>query len=168
LALSYKEIAEIIKIIDASNCEELILDLPNAKIVVRRSSARGYDPVPGQDAPGVASGAGAPGAVAHQAQAAAAAPSSPPASPPTVPRSDSKIEVRSPMVGTFYRTPAPNAPAFVEVGSMVKAGDPICLIEVMKLFTTLTAQHEGRVAEILVGHGEGVQYDQVLFVIEAA
>jgi acetyl-CoA carboxylase biotin carboxyl carrier protein len=74
----------------------------------------------------------------------------------------------SPMVGTFYRTPAPNAPAFVEVGAMVKVGDPICLIEVMKLFTTMTAEHEGRIAEILVGHGEGVQYDQVLFVIEAA
>jgi acetyl-CoA carboxylase biotin carboxyl carrier protein len=162
LALSYKEIAEIIKIIDASNCEELILDLPDAKIVVRRSSTRG------EPAPAPAS----PGAVAPQTQAPAAppaaAPAASPASIPSAPRSDGKIEVRSPMVGTFYRTPAPNAPAFVEVGAMVKVGDPICLIEVMKLFTTMTAEHEGRIAEILVGHGEGVQYDQVLFVIEAA
>ncbi|HUE46007.1 MAG TPA: acetyl-CoA carboxylase biotin carboxyl carrier protein [Aestuariivirgaceae bacterium] len=156
--MSYKEIAEIIKIIDASNCEELILDLPDAKIVVRRSSTRG-DPAPAPVAPGV---------VAPQTQAPAAPPAASPASTPTAPCSDDKIEVRSPMVGTFYRTPAPNAPAFVEVGSMVKAGDPMCLIEVMKLFTTLTAEQEGRIAEILVGHGEGVQYDQVLFVIEAA
>ena len=155
MALSYKEIAEIIKIIDASNCEELILELPDARIVVRRSSTSGK--------PALA----APGAVAPQVQPPAA-PTAAPASPPTAPRSDGKIEVRSPMVGTFYRTPAPNAPAFVEVGSMVRAGDPICLIEVMKLFTTMTAEHEGRIAEILVGHGEGVQYDQVLFVIEAA
>ena len=158
MALSYKEIAEIIKIIDASNCEELILDLPDAKIVVRRSSTRGEP----------AAAPAAPGAVAPQVQAPAAPSAAAPASTSAAPRSDGKIEVRSPMVGTFYRTPAPNAPAFVEVGSMVKVGDPICLIEVMKLFTTMTAEHEGRVAEILVGHGEGVQYDQVLFVIEAA
>ncbi|HUH01951.1 MAG TPA: acetyl-CoA carboxylase biotin carboxyl carrier protein [Kofleriaceae bacterium] len=151
--MSYKEIAEIIKIIDASNCEELILDLPDARIVVRRSSTRG-EPAAAPAAP--------------QVQAPAAPQAASPASTPTAPRSDGKIEVRSPMVGTFYLTPAPNAPAFVEVGSMVKAGDPICLIEVMKLFTTMTAEHEGRIAEILVGHGEGVQYDQVLFVIEAA
>lgn len=157
MALSFKEIAEIIKIIDASNCEELILDLPDAKIVVRRSSTLG-EPAP---APA------APRAVAPQVQAPAAPPDASADSRPTAPRSDGKFEVRSPMVGTFYRTPAPNAPAFVEVGSMVKVGDPICLIEVMKLFTTLTAEHEGRIAEILVGHGEGVQYDQVLFVIEA-
>jgi acetyl-CoA carboxylase biotin carboxyl carrier protein len=159
LALSYKEIAEIIKIIDASNCEELILELPDARIVVRRSSTRGE--------PALAPAA--PGAVAPQVQAPPAAPpAASPGSSPTAPRGDGKVEVKSPMVGTFYRTPAPNAPAFVEVGSMVKVGDPICLIEVMKLFTTLTAEHEGRIAEILVGHGEGVQYDQVLFVIEAA
>lgn len=160
MALSYKEIAEIIKIIDASNCEELILELPDARIVVRRSSDRG-EPAPA-----------AQRAVASQPQAAAvvptAAPAAAPGSSPATPRSDGKVEVRSPMVGTFYRTPAPNAPPFVEVGSMVKVGDPICLIEVMKLFTTLTAEHEGRIAEILVGHGEGVQYDQVLFVIETA
>jgi acetyl-CoA carboxylase biotin carboxyl carrier protein len=162
LALSYKEIAEIIRIIDASSCEELILELPDARIVVRRSSARG-EPAPAPAAPGTV----APGAVAP-VQAPAAPSAAAPESPPTAPRSDGKIEVRSPMVGTFYRTPAPNAPAFVEVGSIVKPGDPICLIEVMKLFTTLTAEHEGRIAEILVGHGEGVQYDQVLFVIEAA
>lgn len=160
MGLSYKEIAEIIKIIDASNCEELILELADARIVVRRSSTRGEG--------AVAPGAVAPGAVAPQVQAPATQPASAPTSTPTAPRSDGKIEVRSPMVGTFYRTPAPNTPAFVEVGSMVKPGDPICLIEVMKLFTTLTAEHEGRVAEILVGHGDGVQYDQVLFVIEAA
>lgn len=161
MALSYKEIAEIIKIIDASNCEELILEFPDAKIVVRRSSA--------SQAP--AAGAGA--APTGQGQA----PAAPQAIPQTVPeaapasgapRSDGKIEVKSPMVGTFYRTPSPDAPAFVDVGSVVRPGDPICLIEVMKLFTTLTAEHEGRIAEILVDHGEGVQYGQVLFLIEPA
>jgi acetyl-CoA carboxylase biotin carboxyl carrier protein len=156
VALSYKEIAEIIKIIDASNCEELIVELPDAKIVVRRGSRAGESARASVALPGQGQIPGTPPA-APQAKAAAGAP-----------RSDGKIEVRSPMVGTFYRTPAPNAPAFVEVGSTVKPGDPICLIEVMKLFTTLTAEHEGRIADILVGHGEGVQYDQVLFLIEPA
>ena len=76
--------------------------------------------------------------------------------------------VRSPMVGTFYRAPSPNDPPFVEVGTKVKRGDPLCLIEVMKLFTTITADQDGCIAHVLPGNGDLVEFDQLLFVIEPA
>ena len=72
------------------------------------------------------------------------------------------------MVGTFYRAPSPDAPPFVEIGSLVRKGQPICLIEVMKLFTTINTEHDGRVVEIGVESGELVEFGQTLFVIEPA
>ena len=78
------------------------------------------------------------------------------------------IEVRAPMVGTFYRGPSPEAPPFVEPGKVVAEGDPLCLIEVMKLFTTVTAEAAGRVVEICAENAAMVEYGQALFVIEPA
>jgi acetyl-CoA carboxylase biotin carboxyl carrier protein len=72
------------------------------------------------------------------------------------------------MVGTFYRAPSPGAKAFVEIGSSVRKGDPLCLIEVMKLFTTIISEHDGRVAQIGAENGELVEYGRMLFVIEPA
>ena len=70
------------------------------------------------------------------------------------------------MVGTFYRAPSPDAPPFVEVGTVVKAGQPLCLIEVMKLFTTINSEIGGRIAQIGADNGELVEYGRTLFVIE--
>jgi acetyl-CoA carboxylase biotin carboxyl carrier protein len=79
---------------------------------------------------------------------------------------DSKAVVRSPMVGTFYRAPSPKDPPFVEIGSIVRMGDPLCVIEVMKLFTTISADREGKIASIFPGNAELVEFDQPLFEIE--
>lgn len=76
--------------------------------------------------------------------------------------------VSAPMVGTFYRSPAPGAPPFVEVGSKVTKGDPICIIEVMKLFTTIHAEWSGTVTEIGAENASLVEYGQMLFVIVPA
>jgi biotin carboxyl carrier protein len=70
------------------------------------------------------------------------------------------------MVGTFYRRPAPQEPAYVEMGDTVRQGDPICIIEVMKLFTTIEAPVAGRIVEIGAENEDLVQLDQVLFVID--
>lgn len=70
------------------------------------------------------------------------------------------------MVGIFYRAPSPDAPPFVEVGSSVDSGQPICVIEVMKLFTTINADRAGRIVEIGANDGELVEYGRTLFVIE--
>lgn len=74
-------------------------------------------------------------------------------------------QVKAPMVGTFYRAPNPSAPAFVEVGQTVKEGDPICIIEAMKLLNEIEADKSGVIKEILVENGEPVEYGQPLFVI---
>jgi biotin carboxyl carrier protein len=72
------------------------------------------------------------------------------------------------MVGTFYRAPSPDAPPFVEVGSIVSKGQPLCLIEVMKLFTTIYAERDGRVAYIGAENGAFVEFGQALFVFDPA
>ncbi|MGB6007076.1 acetyl-CoA carboxylase biotin carboxyl carrier protein, partial [Castellaniella sp.] len=74
-------------------------------------------------------------------------------------------QVKAPMVGTFYRSPNPNSPAFVEVGQTVKEGDPLCIIEAMKLLNEIEADKSGVIKEILVENGEPVEYGQPLFII---
>lgn len=83
-----------------------------------------------------------------------------------VEHSGNMVEIKSPMVGTFYRAPAPDAPPFVEVGSRVRPGQTLCIIEAMKLMNEITSDVAGRVAEILVENGHPVEYGQVLFKIE--
>ncbi|MER1941049.1 MULTISPECIES: acetyl-CoA carboxylase biotin carboxyl carrier protein [unclassified Castellaniella] len=74
-------------------------------------------------------------------------------------------QVKAPMVGTFYRAPNPNSPAFVEVGQSVKEGEPLCIIEAMKLLNEIEADKSGVIKEILVENGEPVEYGQPLFII---
>lgn len=74
-------------------------------------------------------------------------------------------QVKAPMVGTFYRSPNPNSPPFVEIGQSVKEGEPLCIIEAMKLLNEIEADKSGVVKEILVDNGEPVEYGQPLFVI---
>jgi acetyl-CoA carboxylase biotin carboxyl carrier protein len=85
---------------------------------------------------------------------------------PKVEAAAGQIEVAAPMVGTFYRAPTPDAPPFVEVGSVVSPGQPLCLIEVMKLFTTINSEVAGRIVQIGAENGELVEYGRTLFVIE--
>ena len=79
---------------------------------------------------------------------------------------DGGVEVESPMVGTFYRAPAPDAPPYVEVGDRVSKGQTLCILEAMKLMNELEAEVSGTVKEICIGNGEPVEYGQVLFRID--
>ncbi len=74
--------------------------------------------------------------------------------------------VKSPMVGTFYRSPSPGAPSFIELGQSVKPGDTLCIIEAMKLLNEIEAEVGGTVKQILVENGQPVEYGQPLFIIE--
>jgi acetyl-CoA carboxylase biotin carboxyl carrier protein len=76
------------------------------------------------------------------------------------------VAIKAPMLGTFYRTPKPGAPPFVEVGAMVGKDDPVGIIEVMKLFNTVKAGVQGRVAQICAEQGQLVEYQQILFLVE--
>ncbi len=157
MSLTYDEIAEIIKLIDSSSCDELVVETGDIKLVVRRNGASA-----GAAAEYVERGS-APVAVS------AAAPRKARAAAPKVAAADAaagQIEVAAPMVGTFYRAPSPDARAFVDVGDVVGVGDPLCLIEVMKLFTTINAEVAGRIVQIGAENGELVEYGRTLFVIE--
>ncbi|WP_455914444.1 acetyl-CoA carboxylase biotin carboxyl carrier protein [Pseudomonas syringae] len=106
----------------------------------------------------------APAPVAAPAPAPAAAPVAAAAEVPSAPKLNGTV-VKSPMVGTFYRTPAPGSPAFVEVGKTVKKGDTICIVEAMKMMNHIEAEVSGTIESILVENGQPVEYDQPLFTI---
>jgi acetyl-CoA carboxylase biotin carboxyl carrier protein len=78
------------------------------------------------------------------------------------------VDVTSPFVGTFYRSPSPDAPSFVEVGSVVRAGQTLCIIEAMKLMNEIEAEHSGTITEILSQNGKAVEFGQKLFRIKKA
>lgn len=159
MTLRYKKIGKIIRLIDSSSCDEIMLETQEIKLFVRR---RGADNSSTHEvaAPRLTLQTAA-------AQAAAATPAVLPT--PKVPQSMPAARgerIVLPMVGTFYRAPSPDAPPFVEVGSKVKAGDPLCLIEVMKLFTTVHAEFGGTVREIGVENAQQIELGQVVFVID--
>lgn len=103
--------------------------------------------------------------VAYAQQAPAAAPAAPVAAAPAEPAAPVGHTVKAPMVGTFYRAPNPGASPFVEIGQAVKEGEPLCIIEAMKLLNEIEADKSGVIKEILVENGEPVEYGQPLFVI---
>jgi acetyl-CoA carboxylase biotin carboxyl carrier protein len=166
VALSYDEIAEILKIIDGSSCDEVIIDTADMKLVVRRNSAGAAHVVQADDAPVIASHPPAPPPPATASVMPSSTSTQPSPSATTVAKAPHQAEVVAPMVGTFYRAPAPDAPPFVEIGSMVHKGQPLCLIEVMKLFTTIASDYDGRVVQIAAENAELVEYGRTLFVIE--
>ncbi len=140
-------------------CEEFILETAELKLVIRRRGAA--EATDRRDRL-------AESGVSERHGEARASSTVDMGSAPPPPQAAAGTEIRSPMVGTFYRAPSPDAPAFVEIGTKVAAGDPLCMIEVMKLFTTIYAETDGIVVEICALDGEAVEYGRVLFVIEEA
>ena len=98
--------------------------------------------------------------------AAPAAPAAAPEAPAAAPEEVAGHKIRSPMVGTFYRSPSPEAKAFVEVGQTVKVGDALCIVEAMKMMNRIEADKAGVVKAILVNDGEPVEFDEPLIIIE--
>jgi acetyl-CoA carboxylase biotin carboxyl carrier protein len=164
MTLSFKEVAEIVKIIDASSCEEVELESEGTRLVVRRGGGKDTSMAP----------AGLPVSAAtpqqHSPQQVNSTLNSSPSAPTSrnVPAAQTGgVTVNSPMVGTFYRRPSPEDEPFTEIGIRVSAGDPMCMIEVMKLFTTIEASTSGVVESILAEDGKLVEFNQPLFVIRA-
>lgn len=157
MTLRYDEIVDILKIIDSSSCDEFIVETGDVKLVVRRNGATGHAAVTGER-PALFPAAAAPPQPAKRETREA---------PAATATAAGQCEVAAPMVGTFYRAPSPDAPPFVDIGSVVRAGQPLCIIEVMKLFTTINADVAGRVAQIGAENGELVEFGRTLFVIEA-
>lgn len=173
--LSYEDVRNILKIIDGSSLEELHIEIGDFKLIVRKKGAGASSenpPVtvsehvkeavrPTEPIPVWPEGGAESGVVAEAKQVAAAS-----RERPSQPAPQGGHEVKAPMLGTFYRAPAPGAPPFVEVGSLVTEDDTVCIIEVMKLMNSIKAGCRGRVVEICVENGALVEFGQTLMVIE--
>jgi acetyl-CoA carboxylase biotin carboxyl carrier protein len=105
---------------------------------------------------------------AEQAGAAAAHAARAPAAAPESADGADEVDVTSPFVGTFYRSPSPDTPSFVEVGSVVRVGQTLCIIEAMKLMNEIESECAGTVSEIFAQNGKSVEYGQKLFRIKRA
>ncbi|MXV16970.1 acetyl-CoA carboxylase biotin carboxyl carrier protein [Hufsiella ginkgonis] len=154
--MDIKQIQELIKFVSKSGVNEVAIEQENFKITIKTNQAPTYVQ------------ATVPQAPAYHAPAPATAPASPAAAAPaaTAEEPTNLVTLKSPMIGTFYRSSGPDKPLFVNVGDEVKAGDVVCIIEAMKLFNEIEAEFSGRVVKVLVDNASPVEYDQPLFLIE--
>jgi acetyl-CoA carboxylase biotin carboxyl carrier protein len=157
-----EDIEALVEVFDGSDWNELRVTMGGLDIFLSKDgSARHRSPGPPAPAPATP----VPAATVHVAAApAAAAPAGDKPKAAAIP--DGRTAIRAPNLGTFYKSPKPGAPAFVEVGQKVGPETEICIIEVMKLFTTVRAGQSGVVREVLVADGQMVEFDQPLFLIE--
>ncbi|WP_295118762.1 acetyl-CoA carboxylase biotin carboxyl carrier protein [uncultured Chitinophaga sp.] len=157
--MDFKQIQELIKMVNKSNISELSIEQDKFKITIKQKDAEGQI---------VAVPAMAPvQAYAQPVAQVAATPQAPAAGTPAVaPVKDNLITIKSPMIGTFYRSAGPDKPPFVNVGDDVSAGKVVCIIEAMKLFNEIESEVSGKIVKILVDDASPVEYDQPLFLVE--
>jgi acetyl-CoA carboxylase biotin carboxyl carrier protein len=161
--MDFKQIQELIKLVNKSNLSELTIEEKDFKVTIKQK-----DEIIQQT---VISGQfqQAPQAVAPapvQAALPATAPAAPAATVPAADDSSKYITIKSPMIGTFYRKPAPDKPLFVEVGTEVTPGKVVCIIEAMKLFNEIESEVKGKIVKVLVEDQSPVEYDQPLFLVD--
>ena len=161
--MSTQDIQQLIGFISQSGLDEVNIETTDLKISVKRygqmlSAAPVALPVPAVSSPALSTLSAQPVAATSTQEAAATA----------VPKVDTSnyITIKSPMIGTFYRSANPESPMFVEVGDSVTEGKVVCIIEAMKLFNEIESEVSGRVVKILVGNATPVEYDQPLFLVE--
>ncbi len=159
--MDLKEIQALIKFVSKSGAQEVSLETEDFKINIKTASGAAEQPTIIQ-------------AVAPQAAMPVAAASTTPAAPvaPEVAAAEEDddngnyIEVKSPMIGTLYRSPSPEQDAFVKVGSEIKPGDVLCIVEAMKLFNEIESEVSGKIVKVLVDDQSPIEYDQPLFLVD--
>jgi len=158
--MDIKEIQNLIKFVAKSGASEVKLETGDVKITIRTGAADStaettyVQQIPMAQAP-VAPVAAAP-----------VAPATPVAEAAPVDENAKYITVKSPIIGTFYRKPSPDKPNFVEVGSSIKQGDVLCVIEAMKLFNDIESEVSGKIVKVLVDDSSPVEFDQPLFLVD--
>lgn len=158
--MDFKQIQELIKMVNKSNIGEVSIEQKDFKITVKQKEDQVTQVVataPMQAAP-----------TPIVAAPAVSAPEAPADKPKAAAPTDNLITIKSPMIGTFYRKSSPDKPNFVEVGSDVAPGSVVCIIEAMKLFNEIESEVKGRIVKVLVEDASPVEYDQPLFLVEPA
>lgn len=176
--MTFKEIQELLRLISKSDLTEFKLKDGEFELSIR---TRYYEkakypvsyvapPAPAMPEMPIASPVAAPqatapkpAATAEAAPPAAAAPAAPAASEAD---GGNYVAIKSPMVGTFYRSPSPDKPAFIKVGDRIEVGAVVCVVEAMKLFNEIESEVSGRVVKVMVEDAHPIEYDQVLFLID--
>lgn len=147
-------VKKLVKLLSESAVDEIEIEEDGKKIRVAKNAAPSpYLSAMPLSAPGTAAPAALPGALPESPAAAA-------------PAAKHLHEIKSPIVGTFYRAPAPDAAPFVQVGSVIQPGTVLCIVEAMKLMNEIEGDVAGTVAKVMVENGQPVEYDQTLFLVE--
>ena len=149
--MNLKELKELIALMNEHQLVEIELEREGMKIRLRKGGA-------GVVTDGVSIERIVPAVVAPQGPAAAG--------PAEAAPKPAGTEIKSPMVGTFYRAPAPEAPPFVEVGQQIEVGQVLCIVEAMKLMNEIKSEMRGRILQIPVENAQPIEFGQVLFVVE--
>ena len=168
------EIQDLIKFVARAGVTEVEIEQKEFKITIKSEMPKGKgkaaEPVvqtiqvPAA-MPQAMVAAPAPVAAAPVAPVAPAAPDAPAAAPAEEAPSN-LVEIKSPMIGTFYRRPSPDKDVFVEVGDQIKAGDTVCVVEAMKLFNEIESEIQGKIVKVLVEDNSPIEYDQPLFLVD--
>jgi len=159
--MNLKEIQNLIKFVSKSGVSEVKLETNEFKIVIKNTPDIKVTSMPAAEIIPAVPPVSQPAAVPPPAPAKSETP------PTEEPVDESKyVTINAPIIGTFYRRPAPDKPPFVEVGDVVKPGDVVCLIEAMKLFNEIESEIHGRIVKVLVEDATPVEYDQPLFLVE--
>jgi acetyl-CoA carboxylase biotin carboxyl carrier protein len=158
--MNLEDVKQILQLMREHELTEFELERDGIKIRVCKNGGVGLSSSP----------VAHPAPIVTPAPPAAASPALPAAPPPAAEVAEEQefAIVKSPIVGTFYRSPEPGAPSFVEVGTTVKKGQVLCIIEAMKLMNEIESDHDGEIASIYVENGKPVQYGERLFAIRAA
>ena len=169
--MDFKQIQELIKLVSKSNLSEFKIEEGEFKLTIRtreEGGIAGYVPVaPVQHVVQPLAPVAQPVApVAQQAPVAAETPEA--TEKPATPAADTSklITIKSPMIGTFYRSPGPDKEVFVKVGDNVGKGTVLCIIEAMKLFNEIESEYSGKIVKVLAEDASPVEYDQPLFIVD--
>lgn len=162
--MEIKDIQNLIKFVAKSGANEVKLETDEFKITIRTGmESKGPEATYIQQIPAAAPVAAAPAPVAAAPAAEAAAPA---AEAPAAADDSKYVTIKSPIIGTFYRRPAPDKPMFVEVGDSIGNGDVLCVIEAMKLFNEIESEVQGKIVKVLVDDNSPIEYDQPLFLVD--
>lgn len=162
------EIQDLIKFVSKSGVNEVELETKEIKIVIKTGKQTTAAPVMYQTAPAQITTAPAQVMAAPVATNAPTADAITPAATAAAANEAKYITIKSPMIGTFYRSAGPDKPAFVNVGDDIEIGKPVCIIEAMKLFNEIESEIKGKIVKVLVDDATPVEYDQPLFLVDPA